>query len=139
MDVSFFSQDIEFDIQNKFNYTDWIDKVVRAEKTFFDEICFVFCSDGYLLDMNKQFLKHDYYTDVIAFNNNTEGYCGGDIFISVDRVEENAKLYQVDFYHELRRVMIHGILHLIGYDDHTDEQRKKMSHIENKYLEYFIN
>ena len=113
---------------------EWLKKVVHAEKMKLGIINFVFCSDGYLLDVNKQFLGKDYFTDVISFDYSEKGTVGGDIMISIDRVEENARVMGVPFPEELNRVMVHGVLHLIGYKDHTGENKSVMTGLENLYL-----
>ncbi len=101
------------------------------------EITVIFCSDAYLLAMNKAFLKHHYLTDIITFDNSEEGVIAGELYISVDRVKENASGYSVRFKHELMRVMIHGVLHLLGYHDKSREERKEMRAKENHYLSLF--
>ncbi len=98
------------------------------------DITIVFCSDDYLLEVNKTYLSHDYYTDVITFDY-SEGYkISGDIMISVDRVVENSKIYSVDFINELDRVIIHGILHLIGYSDYDYQSKYQMKQKEDYFL-----
>ncbi len=111
-----------------------LDFLIENENKKEGEINFIFCSDNYLLDMNKTYLKHDYFTDVITFDYCENEILSGDIFISIDRIKENAKLYNVSFNQELHRVMIHGLLHLVGYNDKTDEEQKEMTDKENEYL-----
>ncbi len=98
------------------------------------EISIIFCTDDYLLKINKDFLNHDYYTDIITFNYVSDNIISGDLFISVERVKENAKSFNVKFIEELERVILHGILHLIGYDDKTTEQKEEIRKKENYYL-----
>ncbi len=98
------------------------------------EISIIFCTDDYLLKINKDFLNHDYYTDIITFNYVSGNIISGDLFISVERVKENAKAFNVKFIEELERVILHGILHLIGYDDKTTEQKEEIRKKENYYL-----
>ena len=98
------------------------------------ELSLVFCSDDYLLEVNKKHLNHDYYTDIITFDYSEENKISGDLLISIDRVKENAKTFSVSFMHELNRVVIHGVLHLCGYKDKTEEEKKQMRNLENKYL-----
>lgn len=100
-------------------------------------VAYVFCSDEYLLEMNQEHLKHDYYTDIITFDYTEGKIIAGDIFISVDRVQENADLNAVSFEQELRRVMIHGILHLLGLRDKKKEDQKAMRLAENQALVLF--
>jgi rRNA maturation RNase YbeY len=114
---------------------DWLNKVCKKEMHELLGLNFVFCSDSYLLQMNQQYLNHDNYTDVITFDNSNESeLIEGDIFISIDRVNENAKRYNVDDNHELHRVMVHGVLHLCGYGDKSSEDKKIMKQKEEAYL-----
>jgi probable rRNA maturation factor len=112
----------------------WITAAIHAEKKESGELHFIFCTDDYLLEMNRRFLRHDFYTDVITFDYSERKRISGEIYISVDRVKENARDQGEPFERELKRVMIHGVLHLLGYSDkgkaHQEEMRKK----ENKYL-----
>ena len=101
------------------------------------DISIIFCSDNYILDINQRFLQHDYFTDIITFDYSEGRRISGDLFISVDSVRENAVEYGTEFSDELHRVIVHGILHLIGYDDHTDEEIKEMRAKENYYLSVF--
>jgi probable rRNA maturation factor len=98
-------------------------------------LCYVFCTDDYLLNMNKEHLDHDYYTDIITFNYNEGNSLSGDLFISVDRVRDNAKQLQNNVYDELCRVMVHGLLHLVGFDDISVESQQEMTQKENQCLE----
>ena len=103
----------------------------RGEKS---RLHIIFCSDDYLLDINKKYLNHDYFTDIITFNYNENNTIIGDLFISVDRVKENAKELKVDFNNELFRVIIHGVLHLCGYNDKTQDQLKEIRTKEDEFL-----
>jgi len=114
--------------------TSWIEQLAREEGVQLQEISIVFCSDDYLLQVNQEYLQHDYYTDVITFQL-TEGVLHGDIFISLDRVADNATELEVPFDYELLRVIIHGVLHLAGYRDKTADQEVEMRMKENYYLE----
>ena len=98
------------------------------------DISIIFCSDNYILDINHKYLEHDYFTDIITFDYCEGDRISGDLFISVDSVKENSLEYGVGFADELNRVIVHGILHLIGYDDHTDEDISMMRKKENYYL-----
>jgi len=105
----------------------WIKNVLEVYKKTAGSIFFLFCSDEALLKINQQFLNHDYYTDVITFNqSSSENVISGEIYISVDRILANAALLKLDFSQELHRVLIHGILHLIGFNDTTERERKEM-------------
>lgn len=112
----------------------WIRLAIREEGKKTGELNFIFCSDSVLLRINQEFLKHDYYTDVITFDNVQGDIISGEIFISVERVRENAGLYEVSFQDELDRIMIHGVLHLLGYQDKSIEQKKRMTEREEYYL-----
>jgi rRNA maturation RNase YbeY len=111
----------------------WLEDVIQSEGKTLVGLDFIYCSDEYLLEVNKEYLNHDYYTDVITFPYQNEAV-EGDVFISVDRVKENAAAESVDFSHELCRVMVHGVLHLCGYEDHTPELKAQMRGQENHYL-----
>jgi rRNA maturation RNase YbeY len=108
--------------------------VIEKELKVIGEISIIFVSDSYLFEMNQKYLNHDYYTDIITFDYCEMNIVSGDLFISVDRVQENAESFDVDFLTELQRVMIHGVLHLCGYKDKTDEEERLMRELENKYL-----
>ena len=95
----------------------------------------IFCSDNYILDVNVKYLGHDYFTDIITFDYCEKDILSGDLFISIDTVRDNAEFYKTEFNDELNRVIVHGLLHLIGYDDHTPEEQKIMREKENYYLE----
>lgn len=127
----------DFTIENEFIFLKWIKKVVEKENYKIQEINYIFCDDEYLLELNKKFLNHDYYTDVIGFQNSKGKLISGDIFISIDRVKDNAKINKVPFQNELARVMIHGILHFMKYNDTTNEEEIKMRKTEDKYLAFF--
>lgn len=133
--VSYFNEDIRFPFKEKRLTSRWLKFVAESESRRLGDISVIFCSDPYILDVNLRYLKHDYYTDIITFD-----YCeggkrlSGDLFISVDTVRENAAFYGVEFADELNRVIVHGLLHLIGYDDHAEEDRAVMRAKENYYL-----
>ena len=111
----------------------WIDKLIVQYKKKTGDINYIFCSDNYLLEINKQYLNHDFYTDIVTFDYCEGEMISGDIFISLDRVAENAKLYDSQKT-ELYRVMIHGVLHLIGLEDHSDEEKNLMRKAEDEAL-----
>ena len=112
----------------------WLEKVVANENKKLGEIVVIICKDDYLLEKNIKFLNHDTLTDVISFDYSTDKNISGDIFISIDRIKENAKTYNVTFLKELDRVMVHGLLHLLGYNDKTEKDAKEMKNKENFYL-----
>ena len=109
-------------------------KVIKDEGFELGDVTVILVTDGYLLELNQKHLDHDYYTDIITFDYCKENVISGDLFISVDRVRENSDTFQTDFKVELNRVMIHGVLHLCGYKDKTEEEERLMRFLENKYL-----
>jgi rRNA maturation RNase YbeY len=133
-DISFQVQDIQFTLKNKQAIRQWIGIVAANEGYSIAPINYIFCSDGHLLEMNNQFLNHNYFTDIITFDYTDGKRVSGDIFISVDRVADNAKTYKSTFEEELHRVMIHGVLHLMGYKDKSPADEKKMRQKENGAL-----
>lgn len=135
-DISFFSEDIEFTLKDKAKVRNWIAETVKAEGfKRVAELSFVFCSDTYLLAINKEYLDHDTYTDIVTFDTSEdEDVIAGDIFISVDRTRENAAKFAVSDTDELHRVLIHGILHLCGFLDKTKTDKELMTAKENEYL-----
>ena len=113
---------------------DWYSKVANQEEKVLGDLTIIFCSDDYLLEVNREHLDHDYYTDIITFDYSDFPIVSGDLFISVDRVKENANDFNVSFEHELHRVIIHGFLHLCGYFDKTNEDELLMRSKENQAL-----
>lgn len=135
--VNFFFEDTdEFEIK-KLDVEKNIEKLVTNENRILGDVNYILCSDAYLLDINRQYLNHNYYTDVISFDYCEENVISGDIFISVDTVADNAKEYGTTFENELERVMIHGVLHFVGYNDKSDDEVKVMRAKENQYLSLF--
>ena len=135
MPVQFFEEDISYKLKNKAAVKKWITDTVRAEGFILKELSYIFCSDIYLLQVNRQFLNHNYFTDIITFDNSAgDGLIVGDIFISIDRVRENAAKFNMPLLDELHRVIIHGVLHLVGYNDKTPADKEKMTLKEDFYL-----
>lgn len=135
LNIHFFTEDIYFTLQQKSAIRQWISSTVQAETYRLKELNFIFCSDAYLLEMNQGYLNHDTYTDIITFDNSEEeGMIVGDIFISIERIRENAAKFKVSVTDELHRVMIHGVLHLLGYADKGKEKKAQMTDKENQYL-----
>ena len=132
-------EDTLIPIKNKKLYSQWLSDVVKTENKSIDYINYIFCSDDFLKDINVKYLNHDYYTDIITFPYNEGNNIQSDIYISVDRVSENSKDYGVDFQTEMQRVMVHGLLHLIGYNDMSDEEIYEMRTKENLYISIFPN
>jgi probable rRNA maturation factor len=136
--ISFFEQDIKRQQINRIDSKRYIENLIRNEKKRIGEISIILCSDEYLLTMNRQYLDHNYLTDVITFDYCENDMISGDIFISVERVKENALIYGASFLHELYRVIFHGVLHLVGYGDKVEEEFTLMRNKENYYLNKFI-
>ena len=133
--INFFTEDITFNLKRKTDIRNWILETILSEGFKLEELNFIFCSDAYLLHMNQQYLNHDTYTDVITFDNSDElKTIVGDIFISIDRIRENATEFKRTFSNELCRVMIHGTLHLLGYPDKTKAAKAIMIGKEDLYL-----
>jgi len=117
-----------------------IELIFKNEKTPFTHVDYIFCSDKYLLDLNEKFLNHNYYTDILTFYlNNTSEPVIGEIYISLDRVEENSKKFNTSVQIELLRVMIHGALHLCGHKDKTQREKQKMRQLETNYIKHYKN
>lgn len=135
MAITFNSEDTKFNIQgHKREVASWMCSAAQEEGFRVGDVNVIFCSDPYLLEVNRQYLQHDYYTDIITFDYCEDGILSGDLFISVDTVLGNAEEYKVLFHVELLRVIIHGIMHLAGYKDKTDVDAAKMRERENHYL-----
>lgn len=132
--ISFHSEEVSFELTNSYKTIEWIIATINNEQKHLGEINYIFCSDEYLHKINLEHLNHDTYTDIITFNYCEEDVISSDIFISIDRVKENAKTFNVSFKDELDRVIIHGILHLLGYNDKTDDEQEEMSLKEDFYL-----
>ncbi|MDA7798745.1 rRNA maturation RNase YbeY [Flavobacteriaceae bacterium] len=133
-----FNSETTFNLQNEAKTTTWIERVVVSEGFAIGEINYIFCDDAYLNHINKEFLKHDSFTDIISFDYSLGKQISGDIYISIERVLDNAEKYNVTFENELRRVMIHGVLHYMGYKDKTTEEKKVMRLKENTTI-YLLN
>ena len=132
--IDFYYEDCEFVYKGKIATRSWINRAVKENNKQLGLISIIFCSDNYILDVNQQYLQHDYFTDIITFDYCEGDRLSGDLFISVDTVRENALEYGTEFIDELNRVIVHGILHLIGYDDHSDEDIAVMRKKEDYYL-----
>ena len=135
MSIQFFTEDVEFQLQHPKHYKQWIQQVIDTHDFQLKEVNYIFCSDDYLLDINRTHLNHDFYTDIITFDlsDHTEDI-QADIFISIDRVIENADDRNIAFEEEIDRVMIHGILHLLGFNDVTPEEKSLMRQKEDACL-----
>ena len=138
--VQFYSLDINLALKERTRLKLFIEKLFISEKKKLANLSYVFCSDEHLITINKDFLKHDFYTDVITFDlSSSKNEIEGEVYISVDRIKDNAKILSVSFNEELHRVVFHGALHLCGYKDKKKEEALVMRSKENKYLKrYFI-
>jgi rRNA maturation RNase YbeY len=133
--IHFFTEDIIFTLKKKSEIRNWILNTVKNESYRLKELNYIFCSDEYLLGINRQYLNHDTYTDIITFDTSEEErVVVGDVFISIDRIKENADKFNSAEHDELHRVMIHGVLHLLGYTDKGKKEKAQMTDKENQYL-----
>ena len=133
--IRFFNKDIKFDLEKKLVFKKWIKTVVEQYDCKVGDLNVIFCNDLYILEINRQFLSHDYYTDIITFDYSEDNIINGELYISIDTVRANALEYGQSFPDELHRVIIHGALHLCGLDDHCDEDIKEMRDAENSALD----
>ncbi|WP_394974425.1 rRNA maturation RNase YbeY [uncultured Croceitalea sp.] len=132
-----FNYETDFSISNESDYSDWITRIIRSEDSVLGNLNYIFCDDNYLSQINLQYLNHDTLTDIITFDYSEEAIIAGDIFISIDRVKENAQDYNVTLEEELNRVMSHGVLHLLGYEDKTESGKNLMREKENEMMGLF--
>ena len=132
--VSYFFEDTNFKFNRRRLTSQWLKFTAESEIKRIGQVNIIFCSDNYILDINQKYLQHDYFTDIITFDYCEGKTLSGDLFISVDTVRENSIFYGTEFDDELNRVIVHGLLHLIGYDDHSEEDQKTMRSKENYYL-----
>ncbi len=133
--ISFFFEDTLFDLPPQTVLEEWIADIIIQEGKLLKHINYIFCSDTYLLKINQEYLAHDYYTDIITFDSsNSIDVIEGDIFVSTDRVRENALTLGHSFFAELNRVLVHGVLHLLGYDDSSPDLQTQMRVKEDSYL-----
>ncbi|AFK05027.1 metalloprotease ybeY [Emticicia oligotrophica DSM 17448] len=133
--INFHTEGIDFSVPNPIKTKRWIKSVIESEGLKLSEINYVFCNDEYLHQINLEYLDHDTLTDIITFDNSEdEGIIEGDIFVSIERIADNASDFGVSFEHEFKRVVIHGVLHLCGYFDETDEEELTMRAKEDFYI-----
>ena len=139
MAIHFFSEEIRFTLKEKLNRKSWLKKIATNAGFKIKELNYVFCSDEYLYQMNRDYLKHDTYTDIITFDNSEKkDELEGDIFVSIDRVRENAKTHNQEVETEMNRVLAHGLLHLIGYKDKTQEEVALMRLKEEESIKLYV-
>jgi len=132
-----FNYELDFTLENEQAYEDWISEVIISENKTEGEINYIFCDDDYLLEINQQYLDHDTLTDIISFDYSIGNDLHGDVFISIDRVRENALDFNVSFQEELKRVMVHGVLHYCGYKDKSENDEKLMRQKEDEKMKMF--
>ena len=134
MSIRFSSQTMDFELPEAEKVKRWVSDVVIRRGKQVGNINYLFCDDEYLLGVNRQYLDHDTYTDIITFDYVAGNIVSGDIFISIERVKENARLFDTSFEHELHRVLIHGVLHLLGQGDKSETEAKEMRNLEEECL-----
>lgn len=134
--INFYSEN-EFVLEDEARYASWLENVISSEGKSLEEISYIFCDDEYLLKINMEYLDHDTYTDIITFDYSVGKILQGDIYISTERVLENSETFGVKFEDELRRVLVHGVLHLSGYKDKTDEEAALMRSKEEEKMKLF--
>ena len=136
--INFFNEDINFKLKDKRIFKTWLKKVAEKEGFKIRDLNYIFCSDMYLHKINLEYLNHDTYTDIITFDNSEcQTDIEGDIFISVERIIDNSSLLKTSFEEEVKRVVIHGLLHLCGYDDHSVKDKVEMRRLESDYILIF--
>jgi rRNA maturation RNase YbeY len=135
--VLFYSDGVPFQPANKRKIIRWIGNVLAGEKKKTGHLCYIFVSDERIRELNRQYLQHDYFTDIITFDNSKKDIVAGEMYIGIDVVRSNATIYGTSFNNELLRVMVHGVLHLCGYNDKTDDEQALMRTRENKYIDLF--
>jgi len=132
-----FNYEFEFQLDNEDQFSDWISRVIVSENKKEGDINYIFCDDNYLLEINQQYLNHDTLTDIISFDYSVGNELHGDIFVSIERVRENAEDFKVSFEDELKRVLVHGVLHYCGYKDKTEQDEQLMREKEDEKMQLF--
>ncbi len=132
-----FNYELDFKLEDEMLCSDWLSKVIISEMKREGDINYIFCDDNYLVEINQQYLDHDTLTDIISFDYSIGNELHGDIFISIERVRENAVDFKVDFEEELKRVLVHGVLHYCGYKDKSEEDEKLMRQKEEEKMKMF--
>ena len=134
--INFYTK-IDFNLEDKISHEKWLKAVIKSEGKEVGDLDYIFCDDEYLLEINEEYLDHDTFTDIITFDYSEDDLISAEIYISIDRVKENAKDFKVKFKNELRRVIVHGVLHCCGYSDSSKELKAEMRALENKKIELF--
>ncbi|MDI9309191.1 MAG: rRNA maturation RNase YbeY [Limnohabitans sp.] len=132
-----YNYELDFALENEELFSQWIERVVLSEGKSLGEVSYIFCDDNYLLEINEEYLQHDTLTDIISFDYTEGDVISGDVFISIDRVQDNADDFNVEFIEELKRVMIHGILHYCGYKDKSESDELIMRSKEDEKIKMF--
>ena len=132
-----FNYETQFELTNEDQISTWISSVIQSENKKEGDINYIFCNDEYLLNLNEQYLDHDTLTDIISFDYSVGNELHGDIFISIERVQENAQDFNVTFQEELKRVLVHGVLHYCGYKDKTEQDEQIMRNKEDEKIKMF--
>ncbi len=139
MPVTFHTEKTNFNLEQKLRHKRWIKQWIDSQEAKCGKLSFIFTSNKHLRLINEEYLNHNYFTDVISFDYSEEGLISGDIFISIDQVKINAGTYNTEEEEELRRVMVHGVNHLLGYGDGNEEERNTMHQMENDALHLWLN
>lgn len=137
MPINYQCQDIKFVLKEKRKISKWINDVIKSHQKKLGNVSYIFCSNEYILELNQKYLNHNYFTDIITFDYCSDNIVEGDIFISVDTVLDNSHRFKTNFNDELLRVIIHGVLHLVGFSDKTAKQQKQMRVLEDEALSIF--
>jgi probable rRNA maturation factor len=132
--INYYTENVKSPPLKKKEISEWIKRVAEQHGKKIGQISYIFCDDAKILDVNIEYLQHDYYTDIITFDYTEGNKIAGDIFISLDTVKSNSEQFETEYIDELHRIIIHGILHLCGIDDKTDEARANMTRLENEAL-----
>ena len=139
MPVYFHNEGVSLIFKNKKAVSSWLSSVIKSFKKDVGTLNFIFCTDEYLLTINKSYLSHNHYTDIITFDYCEENKVSGDLFISIERVKEYSLKNNIEFNNEIHRVIVHGVLHLCGLNDKTEREKEKMRAQENKFLALFFS
>ncbi len=137
--VNYFTENVKTPAIKKKAVSDWIKRVAETHGKRVGEVSYIFCDDAKILEVNTQYLRHDYYTDIITFDYSEGKRISGDLFISLDTVKSNSEQFATDYLEELHRIIIHGILHLCGHEDKSDEARANMTRLENEALAIYYS
>ena len=132
-----FNYETQFKLAKKSDYSGWLSRVIQSESKSEGDINYIFCNDDFLLGINQQYLNHDTLTDIISFDYSVGNELHGDVFVSIQRVRENAAEFEVTFEEELKRVMVHGLLHYCGYKDKSEKDKREMRFKEDEKIKLF--